>query len=392
MESIGIGYVASVFGAGLLSFFSPCILPLLPVYLAYLSADIQSTTSSIAKKLVRALAFVAGLSTTFFLLGFGAGALGDIINNSYFFISCGLIVFLFGLYHSGLVDIPIFDREKRMQLPTRLKQGGLITAFLFGLVFSLGWTPCVGPILGSVLVIAAQHGGAFAGGLLLLVYALGLGIPFVVLTAASELLLGKIKQLNKYLPTIKLIGGLIIAALGLFMIFSQVYTLEQAHNSTVSIEQSQSEEQPQQSQQPQDGGENFTLQSADGRTVNLSDYRGKPVYIKFWATWCPSCLAGLEEFGELAKEYNDGGELAVLSVVAPGYGGEMNAEDFKAWAHAQELEFPILLDDNGEVNNHFGVRAYPTSVFFDEHGMVSENRIGDVPSDELRSILDSMIE
>ncbi len=381
MEFVSLGFAASVFGAGLLSFFSPCILPLLPVYVGYLSTDGQSANTRTYKKLLKTLAFVAGLSVTFFLLGFGAGALGEVINNSYFFIVCGLIVFVFGLYQSGLIDIPLLNREKKLNAPKNANKGAL-GAFLLGLVFSFGWTPCVGPILGSVLGLSAQQGGAFVGGGLLLIYSLGLSIPFIVLTLGSELLLGKVKKLHKYLPKIKLVGGVLIAVMGLYMMFSQVSALEAAKADTTA---------PAQVQVVEDTGENFTLQDLSGNTVSLSDYRGKPVYIKFWATWCPMCLAGMEDFSTLAQEYNQAGDLQVLSVVAPGVNGEMDEKSFLDWATGQQLDFPILFDIGGEVNGQFGISAYPTSVFIDENGEVIETRVGDIPKEELENKLESMM-
>ncbi len=381
MEFVSLGFAASVFGAGLLSFFSPCILPLLPVYVGYLSTDDQAANTTIYKKLFKTLAFVAGLSVTFFLLGFGAGALGEVINNSYFFIACGLIVFVFGLYQSGVIDIPLLNREKKMAAPANTNKGAL-SAFLLGLVFSFGWTPCVGPILGSVLGLSAQQGGALVGGGLLLIYSLGLSIPFIVLTMGSGLLLGKVKKLHKHLPKIKLIGGILIAVMGLYMVFSQVHTLETVKaNSAVQL----------QAQAVEDSGENFTLQDISGNTVSLADYRGKPVYIKFWATWCPMCLAGIEDFSALAEEYKEAGSVQVLSVVAPGMNGEMDEQSFKDWANGQQLDFPILFDNSGEVNGQFGVNAYPTSVFIDENGEVIETRVGDISKEELESKLESMM-
>jgi len=385
MEDISLFFAASVFGAGLLSFFSPCVLPVLPVYIGYLSGDAQTADTSkspIYRKLLNTLVFVSGLSVTFFLLGLGAGLLGEVLNNSYFFIICGLIVFVFGLFHSGLVNIPLLNHTKKLEMPANVKKGTLLGAFLLGLVFSFAWTPCVGPILGSVLAISAQQGGALTGGGLLLIYSLGLGIPFFVIAAASGFLLRYVKTINKHMPKIKLAGGLVIAVAGLYMVFSQVRALENIRTNYPIAGQ----EKPM-----DDNGVNFTLLDLNGNTVNLSDYRGMPVYIKFWATWCPFCLAGLEEFSAIAREYNESGSMSVLSIVAPGFNGEMSEQRFTDWANGQQLDFPILFDSTGNVNRQFGLRAYPTSVFINEKGEVLETRIGDMGTGELRSKLDSLL-
>jgi cytochrome c biogenesis protein CcdA/thiol-disulfide isomerase/thioredoxin len=375
MEAVSIGFSASVFGAGLLSFFSPCVLPLLPVYVGYISTDSRTENIPIYKKLVNVLAFIAGLSTVFFLLGFSVGALGGIIANRYFYIACGIIVLIFGLHQSGLINIPLLNRTYSIN-SKGAKYRGPLGAFSLGLVFSFGWTPCVGPILGSVLSLSARQGSAVIGGGLLLIYSLGLSVPFLVFTLGSGIFIKKAAKLHRHLPKIKTVGGVLIAAVGLYMILSQTNALG-VGNSVAPVETGK--------------GVNFTLPDIDGNTVNLSDYRGKPVFIKLWGTWCPSCLAGLEEFSAVANEYNKGGKLRVLSIVAPGLFGEMNEQGFTEWAKGQRLSFPILFDSLGRVNRQFYIRAYPTYVFIDRNGEVLETRIGGMGKAELTSKLKSML-
>ena len=382
---ISIGYVFAVFCAGLLSFFSPCLLPILPVYIAYLSVDATSEKLSFARKLARTLAFIIGLSAAFFLLGFGAGALGGVISSPIFSIVCGVVVVIFGLYMAGLLKIAPLMRERRFTLPKSIAgKKSVASAFLLGLIFSLGWTPCVGPILASVLALAAEQGTAASGGSLLARYSLGLAIPFLVLSLGSDFLLSRVRNLNRYLPTIKLVGGLVLAALGLFMIISQAYTLQTGASASRSLT-------PASTTESVEAAEDFTLPALDGSTATLSDYRGKPVYTKFWASWCPTCLAGLDGFASLAADYNEAGSAQVLSVVAPGQKGEVDENSFSTWATGQDLTFPILFDSDGAQLSHFDVRAYPTSVFFDAEGRVVKKVTGEMTSDEVRAELDALI-
>ena len=373
METLSLGFVITVFGAGLLSFFSPCILPLLPVYVGYLTSDNQGAGASLLKRLAKTLAFIAGLSTSFFILGFGAGALGSLINSSYFFILCGIAVVFFGVHQTGFVNIPMLNREKKLSAPVDSKKG-FGSAFALGFLFSFGWTPCVGPILSAVLGLSAQQGGVFTGGGLLLVYALGLGIPFVGLTLGSLHLLTKVKKIYPYLPVIKIMGGILIILMGLWMIFNQIKLLDTAKQSSVNAPGTGT---------VNSAGYNFSLDDMDGKQVSLSQFQGKKVYIKFWGTWCPLCLAGLEDFADLAKSYEASEDAVILSVVAPGANGEMGKEDFLHWAKGRQLDFTVLLDETGEINRLFEVRAYPTSVFLDENGRLSRKIVGEASKEAI---------
>ncbi len=134
----------------------------------------------------------------------------------------------------------------------------------------------------------------------------------------------------------------------------------------------------------------FSLPDVAGNTVNLSDYAGKKVYIKFWATWCPICLGGLEEFTELTKDMSMQDDTVILTIVSPGTKGEMSKDDFVAWYEKQGYSFPVLLDQDGTVARDFNVRGYPTSVFIDTTGSISQSRPGHVGNDDIKTILSEM--
>ena len=166
----------SVFLAGILSFFSPCILPLLPVYVGILlDTDEPRTVTVLGKKIswygiVKTLFFIAGLSVVFLILGYGAGFLGKILNADWFRYVLGAIVILLGIHQMELINFKVLQRQKSLQLKQNKNRNDFYNAFLLGVTFSFGWTPCVGPVLSSVLAIAASGGnGAWQGGLLMLV-------------------------------------------------------------------------------------------------------------------------------------------------------------------------------------------------------------------------------
>ncbi len=368
MGSLSFGMIASAFSAGLLSFFSPCIFPLLPVYIGYFASDdLPEETpyrTRLISKLLKTLLFVAGICVVFVLLGFGAGAIGKALSSVYFTIACGIIVFIFGLQYAEIINIPFLMQEKRFDM-SKAASKGIWWAFLLGVMFSFGWTPCVGPVLATVLGMTAQNGDVLQGGILLFIYALGLSIPFLVLSAGSATLIARIKGLTKYLPIIKKIGGVIIALMGLWMIFSSISAVapdnsgnnESSPNNNMALEE-------------------FILPAMNGDVVTLSDYRGKPVYIDFWTTWCPYCIVNIQEFNSFANRINAGDNYVVLSVVTPGYYREMSEKKLREWVAERNLDFPMLLDYNVSLTRHYGINTYPTGVYIAPDGQLAEIHVG----------------
>ncbi|MBE1554666.1 cytochrome c biogenesis CcdA family protein [Sporosarcina limicola] len=219
--------LSTVFIAGMLSFFSPCILPLLPVYISILSTNENGTQHRKqwriigkwqvnTRLIVKTIIFVFGLSTSFVILGFGAGALGAFINTEWFIFLCGAIVILLGFHQIGVFNLSILNRENKVHLKRSGKRDMLGT-YLLGFTFSFGWTPCIGPILGAVLGLSANEGHATYGALLMLFYALGLLLPFLILSIFSDILLIKVKKINKHMNTIRIVGGIMIIIMGIFL-------------------------------------------------------------------------------------------------------------------------------------------------------------------------------
>ena len=182
-----ISYFGALF-AGLLSFFTPCILPMVPFYLSYmcglsmaeLRGDGRIAPGAQRRLVISALCFAAGVTTVFMLMGMGATALGQLFGRYMDILAYGAagVLVLFGLHFLGVMRIPLLYREARME--SSAEPSTLIGAYLMGLAFGFGWTPCVGPALASILMIASGMGDIWRGGLLLLVYGVGMTAPFVV--------------------------------------------------------------------------------------------------------------------------------------------------------------------------------------------------------------------
>ncbi|MBF0786522.1 MULTISPECIES: thiol-disulfide oxidoreductase-associated membrane protein CcdA2 [unclassified Streptococcus] len=222
-------FLLSVFLAGILSFFSPCILPLLPVYVGVLlDADEPRTVRFLGFELawygiVKTLFFIAGLSMVFVTLGYGAGFLGNLLYTDWFRYVLGAIVIVLGIHQMGIITIAQLQKQKSVQFKQTKKRNDFYNAFLLGLTFSFGWTPCVGPVLSSVLAIAASGGdGAWQGAILMLVYTLGLAIPFLLVALASSFVLRYFSKLKPYLGILKKIGGALIVLMGILLMLGNV--------------------------------------------------------------------------------------------------------------------------------------------------------------------------
>jgi cytochrome c-type biogenesis protein len=204
--------------AGVLSFLSPCVLPIVPPYLAYMGGismgEMTGTSGAVVARrrvIVPALFFVLGLSTIFLLLGFTASAFGSFVLQNQLLLAriSGVIIIIFGLHFLGVFRIALLDREMRMDAGDR--GGSAAGAYVLGLAFAFGWTPCIGPQLGAILSLAAQEGSMERGTLLLGIYALGLGLPFLFAAIFIERSMTFMSKLKKHMKLIeRLMGGLLI--------------------------------------------------------------------------------------------------------------------------------------------------------------------------------------
>ena len=215
--------------AGLLSFLSPCVLPIVPPYLAYMGgismSEMNGEMAERRRVMLSALFFVLGLSTVFLFLGFTASAFGAFFlqNQDWFVTIAGVIVMVFGAHFIGIYRIGFMDREMRMDAGDR--GGSAFGAYVLGLAFAFGWTPCIGPQLGAILSLAASEASLARGTLLLGVYALGLGIPFLLVAAFFPRLTGAMNWMKRHMDRIERIMGLLLWTVGLMMLTGQFTTL-----------------------------------------------------------------------------------------------------------------------------------------------------------------------
>lgn len=215
--------LTSAFVAGLLAFISPCILPMVPIFLCYITglgaAELDRDDGSVGPRrlLPPALAFVAGFTVVFVALGATASSIGRLLNEHLALAGtvAGVVTIAMGLHFLGIVRIPLLYRSAGVQVAAR--PATLFGAFVFGLAFAFGWSPCAGPVLAAVLFMAGAESSVARGSLLLFAYAAGTGIPFLITAAFAGTFLGALRRFRRHLPTVEKITGGFLVALGVVL-------------------------------------------------------------------------------------------------------------------------------------------------------------------------------
>ena len=220
----------AAFLAGILMFLAPCTLPIVPGYLAFIAGNPTGNLVNARRRvLINAVAFVLGFSIVFILLGTFAAEAGSFLGPWKGALSraAGAVIIIFGLTMLGVVRIPVLSSEKRLAIPHFLTIGKVQSSMLIGALFALGWSPCIGPILGTILLFASTSATAGQGAFLLAVFSLGLGLPFI----ATALLLNEagtlIQRYSRFINGLSIFGGIILLALGILMLFGDMGLLVQ---------------------------------------------------------------------------------------------------------------------------------------------------------------------
>lgn len=241
MENVSL---LAAFTAGIISFISPCVLPLIPGYLSFISGvsveemkSADKKSEALKKVSLNTLFFVVGFTVVFIALGASATFVGEFLLSklAIFYKIAGVIIILLGLHIMGVFRIPFLNYEKRFH--TQSKPLGPLGSFLVGLAFAFGWTPCIGPILGGILLLASNQDTVGKGIVLLSSYSLGLGIPFFVTAVSFNTFLGVFGWVRKHFRTIEIISGLFLVVIGVLIFFGSFTYISSLFNQWFGVGQ-----------------------------------------------------------------------------------------------------------------------------------------------------------
>ena len=407
--------ILTVFLQGALSFFSPCVLPVVPLYLGYLAAGAKEKSGRRRRILINTLFFVLGISFAFFLLGLGFSAVGRFFsgNRALFARLGGILVILLGVYQLGIFgSSTALSQERRLPLRIDRLAMGPLPALLLGFVFSFAWTPCVGPALTGVLLLASSASSTAAGFGLIGVYTLGFVLPFLAVGLFTDRLLALFQRHQKAMRITVRAGGVLLILIGVMMFTGWMNGITGylsnfggtgTANSSVSsstvvsgeVEKKEENSATSEGSASQSAADNlpdapdFTLTDQFGNTHTLSDYEGKVVFLNFW---CGPCQ---KEMPEIQEWYEDHGgnteDLIVLAVANPRSeeysGADVTQPEIEQFLSENGYTYPVVMDLTGEVFADYGISAFPTTFMITREGKV----LGYLPGQMSREIMDEIV-
>lgn len=415
-----------VFVEGILSFFSPCVIPLIPVYMSLLAGSAKNTdengivTYERRKVFIHTLFFILGISFAFFILGMSFSALGNFFSsNKLLFTRVGGIIIIFlGLFQLGIFDFAFLQKEIKININFADKTMNPFLALIMGFTFSFAWTPCIGPALSSVLIMASGASTTMTGNLLVFVYALGFLIPFLLLGLFTTQVLNFLREKQKILKYTIKIGGVILVMIGIMTFtgwlngvstyLNSISTRQQSTNEETTLEESDtniSDETEKVEDTTTEGSDaktipaiDFTLTDQYGNEHTLSDYKGKVVFLNFWATWCPPCKQEMPHIEELYQEYNLNEEDVVfLGVTNPKSDEYPNNQDeskeeITAFLEENGYTFPTVFDETGEILQSYYISAFPTTFMIDKEGNVAGYVPGMMTKDIMTNVINQVLD
>jgi cytochrome c-type biogenesis protein len=398
--------IAIAFAAGLLSFLTPCVLPLVPGYISLISGvSVEhlkgegggSRSAARRAVIVNSLAFNAGVSLIFVLLGATAGWVGNVLFSTPWvrWIGGGVIV-LFGLQMMGVLKIGALYRDTRKF--SEEKPAGPLGSALLGVAFAAGWTPCIGPILGGIIGLAATSGGWKSGLILSAFYAAGLAIPFLVVGLAMNAFLGFYSKFRRHLHKVEVASGLLLIVIGLMVAFNiltqiAVFGSRYLPNAESVLQQdAPADPIPKPTVQGAAGAAadaepapEVEVTTVDGRPLKVSELRGQVVLLNFWATWCVPCRSEIPSLNAMERDLSGRG-FKVVGVTTYD-----SADLVREYQKDVKQEYTVALGDDG-VAQKYAVGTLPTTLIIDRQGRIRHRIIGERSRAQFEALITPLLD
>ena len=381
MADQGINLIIA-FVAGILSFLSPCVLPLVPGYVAQISGvsidNLKAGTGSRRAVILNSLAFNAGLSVIFLLLGTTAGLVGSaILSNPWVSFIGGLIIIVFGLQLIGLLKIGTLYKDTRFF--SNDKPRGILGSATLGVAFAAGWTPCIGPILGGIIGLAATSGGWRNGLVLSALYSAGLAIPFLLTGLGINQFLGFYRNFRKHLHKVEVISGVVLILVGVLVMSGQSTVLASSWivkwipniEGVLKLRDTQPPAPP-----PSQATSNFPaapdveFTTLEGKPFRLKELQGQVVLLNFWATYCIPCREEIPALNQLQSELEAQGLRIVSATVDDTIEGVQSYQQ-----EVVKFDYPVLVGNN-DAKVKYEQAVLPTTYLIDREGRIRDKIIG----------------
>lgn len=380
-NSINLISISISFAAGVLSFLSPCVLPLVPGYISLISGvsidNLKEGTSSRRAVIFNSLAFNAGLSVIFLLLGTTAGLVGAAItSNPWVRIIGGVVIILFGLQLIGLLKISALYKDTRFFSDD--KPRGFIGSAALGMAFAAGWTPCIGPILGGIIGLAATSGGWKSGLVLSSFYSAGLAVPFLLTGLGINQFLGFYKNFRKHLHKVEVVSGVVLILVGLLVMTGQSTRLATSSfvawmpnlEGLLTLKQTPP---PAPALAPNtnfQAAPDVEFQTLAGAPFRLKELQGQVVLLNFWATYCLPCREEIPALNQLQSELQAQG----LKIV--GASLDDTADDVNTYQQeVAKFEYQVLIGGR-DAKVKYEQAVLPTTYLIDRQGRIRQKIIG----------------
>ena len=386
------------FVGGLLSFLSPCVLPLVPGYISLMSGVSidhlkgEGATGSRKAVIANSLAFNAGLSVIFLALGGTAGLVGaTIINNVWVRVIGGVVIIVFGLHLIGLLKIKYLYKDTRQF--SNEKPHGMLGSLTLGIAFAAGWTPCIGPILGGIIGLAATSGGWKGGLILSAFYSAGLAVPFLVTGLAINQFLGFYSKFRRHLHKVEVVSGIILILIGVLVMSNRVTLLASSRLAAIvpnleswlhlrAAEPPPTAKPPEQTYAP---APDVQFTKLDGSAFRLKDLKGRVVLLNFWATWCVPCRNEIPSLSAMQKDLDARG----LSVIGVSY--DDTADLVQEFQKDIPQTYQIVLGGR-EVGSELPASPLPTTYIIDREGRIREKMIGERTRSAFEAVIKPLLD